>query len=335
MNEKAKALWKKYSSLNGSSLFLATIAAVIIFEIILQITKDGSGLMFLTADNLLGILRQQVYIGIVAFGLTLVMITGNIDLSVGSMLTFMCCVCATIMMRTDNGLLGIFGTIAIGAICGLVNGVLVCYVKLNSFITTLGTSSIFMALALKLSSGTILVIPDNCDPLFQAVGISSFGPIHILIVWFVVVAVVLGLLLSRTVFGQQLYAIGSNSTAARFSGIRSKRNTTIAYVITGACVGLAAMLMLANVKSSNPQASNGKEMEIILAVVLGGVAVSGGKGSVWGTIIGVLFYGVLSAGFTMMNLSIYIQWVIMGIIMVFALSMDVMKERGVKLWKKK
>lgn len=336
--EKVKndqSLWKRFNSLNGSSVFIAMIAAIIIFEIVLQITKDGSGLLFITPDNLMGILRQQVYIGIIAFGLTLVMITGNIDLSVGSMLTFMCCVCAKIMMSTDNGLLGIFGTLAIGAFCGLVNGILVCYVKLNSFITTLGTSSIFMALALRISSGTILVIPDNCDPVFQAVGITSFGPIHILIVWFVVVALVLGFILSRTVFGQQLYAIGASPVSARYSGIRGKRNTAISYAITGLCVGLAAVLMMANVKSSNPQASNGKEMEIILAVVLGGVSVAGGKGSVWGTIIGVMFYGVLSAGFTMMNLSIYIQWVIMGIIMVFALSMDVMKERGIKLWKKK
>ena len=327
--------WKRFMSLNGSSMFIAMLAVIILFEVFLQITKPGGGLRFVSPDNIMSILRQQVYNGIIAFGLTLVMITGNIDLSVGSMLTLMCCVCAKIMMGTDNGILGIFGTIAIGGVCGLLNGVLVSYVKLNSFITTLGTSSIFTALALRLSSGTVLVIPDNCDPLFQAMGITSFGPVHILIVWFVIVAVILGLLLSRTVFGQQLYTIGSNPVAARFSGIRAKRDTTISYVITGLCVGLAAVLMMANVKSSNPQAASGKEMEIILAIVLGGVAVTGGKGSVWGTIIGVMFYGVLSAGFTQMNITTYIQWVIMGVIMVAALSLDVLKERGITLWKKK
>ena len=335
MSNKKESLWKRFMSLNGSAIFVAMIVVIVLFEIFLQVTKSGSGLKFITPDNLMSILRQQVYIGIVAFGLTLVMITGNIDLSVGSMLTFLCCVCAKIMMANDNGLIGIFGTVAIGGLCGLVNGVLVSYVKLNSFITTLGTSSIFTALALRISSGTVLVIPDNCDPVFQAVGISSFGPVHILIVWFVVIAVVLGLLLSRTVFGQQLYTIGSNPVAARFSGIRAKRNTTLSYVITGLCVGFAAVLMMANVKSSNPQASNGKEMEIILAIVLGGVSVTGGKGSVWGTIIGVMFYGILSAGFTQMNLSTYVQWVIMGVIMVCALSLDVLKERGITLWKKK
>ena len=328
--------WSRFMSLNGSAVFLAMLVVMVIFEVFLQITRPGSsGLLFITPDNLLSILRQQTYVGIIAFGLTLVMITGNIDLSVGSMLTFLCCVCAKIMMGSDNGLLGIFGTIGVGAVCGLVNGILVSYVKLNSFITTLGTSSIFTALALKLSSGTVLVIPNDCDPLFQAVGVTSFGPVHILIIWFVVVALVLGFVLSRTVYGQQMYTIGSNPVAARFSGIRVRRNTAVGYLITGLCVGFAAVLMMANVKSSNPQAASGKEMDIILAIVLGGVSITGGKGSVWGTIIGVMFSGILTTGFTQMNLSNYLQWVVMGVIMVCALSLDVMKEGRIKLWKKK
>lgn len=331
-----RSVWSKFMALNGSAVFLAMIAVILVFELYLQATRPGAeGLLFMTPSNLIGILRQQAYVGVIAFGLTLVMITGNIDLSVGNMLTFMCCVTAWIMMNTDNGILGVFGSLAIGAVCGLLNGILVSYVKLNSFITTLGTSSVFSALALMLSSGKVLVIPNDCDPLFQLAGTASFGPISILIVWFLVVALVLGFILSRTVYGQQLYAIGANPVAARFSGIHSKRNTTIAYVVTGLCVGLASVMTMANVKSSNPQASSGKEMDIILCVVLGGVSIAGGKGSVWGTIIGVMFYGVLSAGFTQMNLAETQKWVIMGIIMVAVLSFDALKERGVKLWKRK
>jgi len=327
--------WSRFMSLNGSAVFLAMIAVIVIFEVYLQITRGGGGLLFATPANLMSILRQQVYVGLVAFGLTLVMITGNIDLSVGSMLTFMCCVVGVIMIKTDNALLGVVGALGVGALCGLVNGVLVSYFKLNSFITTLGTSSIFTALALMLSEGTILVIPDTASRAFQWLGTATFGPVHILIVWFVIVALILGFILSRTVYGQHLYTIGSNQIAARFSGIRTNRDITIAYIITGLCVGLAALVMMANAKSSNPQSSSGKEMDIILAVVLGGVAVTGGKGSVWGTIIGVMFSGVLSAGFTQMNMSTYQQWIIMGVIMVFALSLDTLKGKGVKLWKKK
>ncbi len=330
-----RSRWTKFMSLNGAAVFIAMIIAIIVFEIYGQVTRGGGGLVFMTPDYLMSILRQQVYIGLIAFGLTLVMITGNIDLSVGNMLTFTCCVAGWMMINTNNGVLSIVVTIAVGALCGLFNGVLVSYVRLNSFITTLGASSIFSALAQMMSSGTVLVIPPDCDPLFSAFGTTNFGPISILIVWFVVVAVVLGLILSRTVYGQQMYTIGANPIAARFSGIRTKRNTLIAYAVTGLCVGLAGALTMANVQSANPQAASGKEMEVILCVVLGGMSITGGKGSVWGTIIGVMFYGVLKAGFTSMDLSEYQTWVIMGIIMVAVLSLDALKGKGVKLWKRK
>ena len=330
-----KDYWSKFMSLNGASVFVAMIAVLIIFEIYLQLTRGGIGLLFVTPSNLLGILRQQYYVGIIAFGLTFVMITGNIDLSIGSMFTMMCCVTAMTMMKTDSAIAAIVVSLGVGALCGLFNGVLVSYLKLNSFITTLGSSSIFTAIALMLSAGTILVIPDTCDPMFKMLGTAKIGPISILIVWFVVVAVILGYILSRTVFGKQLYVIGANPVAARYSGIKVNRNTTIAYVITGVCVGLAALIVMANTLSSNPQTGSGEEMDIILAVVLGGVAINGGKGSVWGTIIGVLFTGVLAAGFTQMDLNIYVQWVLMGLIMVFALSTDALKGKGGKLWKRK
>ena len=330
-----RSLWARFMSLNGAAVFIAMIIAIIVFEIYGQVTRGGGGLVFMTPDYLMSILRQQVYIGLIAFGLTLVMITGNIDLSVGNMLTFTGCVAGWMMINTNNGILSIVVTLGVGVLCGLFNGILVSYLKLNSFITTLGASSIFSALAQMMSSGTVLVIPTDSDPVFSLIGTVSFGPISILIVWFVLVAVVLGLILSRTVYGQQMYSIGANPVAARFSGIRSKRNTMIAYVITGLCVGLAGALTMANVKSANPQAASGKEMEVILCVVLGGMSITGGKGSVWGTVIGVMFYGVLKAGFTSMDLSEYQTWVIMGIIMVAVLSMDALKGKGVKLWKKK
>ena len=334
--EQKQSLWKNISSMNGVSVFIAMVVVAILFEIVLQITKGGSGgLIFLTTKNLGSILRQQLYVGIIAFGMTLVMITGEIDLSGGYQLTFLCSLCALLIMKTDNAAIGILGTLAVGAICGLFNGFLVAYLKLNSFITTLGSSSIFSALALMVSAGTVLVIPASASPAFQWFGTASFGPISILIVWFIIVAIVIGFLLHKTIYGQQMYIIGSNPIAAKFSGIKYKRNKLIAYMIVGLCCGLAAIVMMANIKSANPQSSSGYEMQVILCVVLGGCAVQGGKGSIGGTIIGVLFYGVLNTGFTMMNLTEYQRMIVMGLIMVFVLSMDILKERGVKLWKKK
>ena len=190
-----RSLWSKFMSLNGSSILIATVAAFILFEIVLQVRSGGgSGLIFMSPANLMLILRQQVYIGVIAFGLTLVMLTGNIDLSVGNMLTFLCCLCAKIVMSTNNVAMALLGTMGVGLVCGLFNGVLVSYVRLNSFITTLGASSIYSALAIMVSAGTVLVIDTNASPAFQALGKTSFGPVHILIVWFVVVAIVLGLI---------------------------------------------------------------------------------------------------------------------------------------------
>jgi len=332
---KKQSLWSRITSKNGASVLLAMIAVMILFEIVAQVQKGGGGLIFLSSSNLMIIVRSVLYTGIMAFGMTLVMITGNIDLSVGSQMTLLCSVCAIFIMKTDNAFVGIVGTLAVGALLGLCNGLLVSYLKLNSFITTLGTSSIYTALALMVSAGTVLVIPNDCSAAFRWFGTASFGPFSILIVWFIVVALILGILLSKTIYGQQLYVVGSNPTVARFSGIRYKRNTTIAYVITGLCCALSAVVTMANVKSANPQSGSGAEMDVILCVVLGGCAVTGGKGSIWGTVIGVLFYGVLDNGFTMLNLSTYKRWVVMGIIMVFVLSMDALKERGIKLWKKK
>lgn len=333
-----RSLWTKFKELNGSSMFIAMLVAIVLFEVLLQIKNpDSMGLVFMTPTNLAMILRQQVYVGIVAAGLTLVMLTGNIDLSVGNMLTMMCCFCAKFMMVTDNAAVSVLGTIALAGVFGLLNGVLVSYVKLNSFITTLGTSSVFYALALMVSAGTVLVLPSDCSAAFQWLGSAKFfgGSLSILIVWFVLVVVVLGVLLSKTVYGQQLYAIGANPVAARFSGIKYKRNITIAYLITGLCVGLAAAITMANTLSANPQSATGKEMQVILCVVLGGCAVNGGKGSVWGTVIGVMFYGVLSAGFTSLSMSQYLQWMVMGIIMLVALSLDIAKGKGVRLWKRR
>lgn len=336
-NEK-ESLVKRFFALNGSSVFVAMIIVAVVFEIAIQISRAGSGssgLVFLTANNFLAIFRQQVYIGIIAFGMTLIMITGNIDLSVGYQLTFLGCLCGLLMVNYDNAALAIVVTLVAGVICGLFNGILVGYVKLNSFITTLGSSSIFAALAILVSAGTVIVIGDGCDPAFNFVGKASFGPVSILVIWFVITAVVLALLLSRTVYGQQLYMIGSNPVAARFSGIRSARNIAIAYGITGLLCGLGAVITMSNVHSANPQAASGKEMEVILCVVLGGCAVNGGKGSVWATIIGVLFYGILNSGFTMLGFNEQIRMIIMGLIMVFVLSMDALKGKGVKLWKRK
>lgn len=321
-------LWQNFMSKPGAGVFLALIAFIILISIVAPMV---TGSQFLTFNNIIQIFRQQTYIGIIACGMTLVMITGNIDLSVGSQLTMMTVLCAQISQVCGD--LAIPITLVIGLGCGLLNGILVSGLKLNAFITTLGTGSIYGAMALILVTGHTL---RASTALFDALGKGSiFGVVPVPVVVLLVVVLVFAFLLSRTVFGQRLYAIGANPVAARYSGIRSRRDVAITYILNGLCCALAAVILLARSESANPQIGASKEMDIILAVVLGGTSILGGKGSIWGTVVGFLFIGFMSSGFTFLAFDEYFQWIIMGVILIVALAIDVLSEKGVKLWKRK
>lgn len=327
-NNRAAALWKSFIAKPGAGVFLALIVFIIAISIIAPAVTGGR---FLTWTNIIQIFRQQTYIGIIACGMTLVIVTGNIDLSVGSQLTMMTVLAA--QMSQTMGDWAIPMTLIVGIVCGLINGLLISGLKLNAFITTLGTGSIYGALALILVTGHTLRAK---TAVFDLLGMGSiFGVIPISVVVLLVVILVTAFLLGRTVYGQRLYAIGANPVAARYSGIRSRRDVAIAYTINGLCCAIAAIILIARAESANPQIGASKEMDIILAVVLGGTSVLGGKGSVWGSVVGFLFIGFMSSGFTFLAFSEYIQWVVMGVILVAALAIDVMNERGVKLWKRK
>ena len=322
------SVWKSFLSKPGAGVFVALIIFIIAISIIAPMVTGGQ---FLTWTNIIQIFRQQTYIGIIACGMTLVMITGNIDLSVGSQLTMMTVLAAQISQTMGDFAIPV--VLLIGALCGLLNGLLVSGLKLNAFITTLGTGSIYGAMALILVTGHTLRAK---TAVFDALGAGSiFGVIPYSVIVLLAVVVIFAFVLSRTVFGQRLYAIGANPTAARYSGIRSRRDVAITYILNGLCCALAAIVLIARSESANPQIGASKEMDIILAVVLGGTSILGGKGSVWGTVVGFLFIGFMSSGFTFLALSEYLQWIVMGIVLVVALAIDVMNEKGVKLWKRK
>ncbi len=321
-------VWRAYISKPGAGVFLALIAFIILVSILAPHVTGGR---FLTVSNIINVFRQQTYIGIIACGMTLVMITGNIDLSVGSQLTLMSVMCAQLSRRMGNT--AIVLTLLIGLVCGLINGLLVSGLRLNAFISTLGTGSVYGALTLILASGQSV---RASTPLFEAIGSGSvLGVVPVPVLILLAVVIVFAFLLSRTVFGQRLYAIGANPVAARFSGIHSRRDVAITYVLNGLCCAIAAVTLVARSNSVNPQIGASKEMDIILAVVLGGTSILGGKGSVWGTVVGFLFIGFMSSGFTFLRFDQYTQWIVMGVILIIALAIDVLSERGVKLWKRK
>lgn len=308
-------------SLPGVGVFIALIIFIIAVSIIAPMVTGGK---FLTWTNIINVFRQQTYIGVIACALTLVIITGNIDLSVGSQLTMMTVLCAK--WSQTMGDLAIPLTLLVGLACGLINGCLVNGFQINSFITTIGTGSIYGALTLIFATGHTV---RNSSAVLDFIGTGNvFGVIPMPIVILLVIVVIFAFIARRTVFGQKLYAIGANPMAAHFSGIKNRFDVAAAYSLTGLCCAVAAVLLIARSVSANPQIGTGKEMDIILAVVLGGTSVLGGKGSVWGTVVGFLFIGFMSSGFTFLAFSTYMQWIITGVILLAALAIDVSKERS-------
>lgn len=325
--QKIKNGFKRFMSFSGSGVLLAMIAFIILVSILAPIITGGN---FLTWTNITNVFRQNAHIGIICCAMTYIIITGNIDLSVGSLLTMLSVLCAK--FTSISPIFAIFATLALGLICGAVNGALVAGLKLNAFITTLGTGSIFGALTLIIASGHTVRVE---EPIFNFIGAGSILGIPAPVIIAAVVIVIFAFVLKRTVYGQRLYAIGANPKASRFSGIRAQQEVFIAYCLSGLCCAIAAIIYIARSVSANPQLASGKEMDIILAVVLGGTSILGGKGSIWSSVIGFLFIGFMSAGFTFLGLNQYMQWIIMGVILVFALATDVANERGVNFWKRK
>lgn len=325
--EKIKNGWKRFMSFSGSGVLLAMIAFIILVSILSPIITGGN---FLTWTNITNVFRQQAHIGIICCAMTYVIITGNIDLSVGSLLTLLTVLCAK--FTHVSPLFAIFATLALGVVAGAVNGILVAGLKLNAFIATLATGSIYGALTLIIASGHTVRVT---EPIFDFIGAGNLLGIPTPVIIAFVVVLVFAFILQRTVYGQRLYAIGANPRASRYSGIRAQQEVFITYCLSGLCCGIAAIIYIARSVSANPQLASGKEMDIILAVVLGGTSILGGKGSVWSSVIGFLFIGFMSSGFTFLGLNQYMQWIIMGVILIFALATDVANERGVNLWKAK
>jgi len=321
MNEKrSTTILRRLMASPGAGVLAALIVFIIAVSIIAPSVTGGN---FLAWTNISNVFRQQAYIGIVACAMTLVIITGHIDLSVGSQLTLLTVLCAKLSQSV--GAWAIPLTILAGMACGIINGLLVKGFQINGFITTLGTGSIFGALTFILGTGNTERVR---LPLFEYIGAGNvFGVIPMPVVILVFVIAICAFVAKKTVFGQRLYAIGANPMAAHFSGVKSRLNVAVAYAVCGLSCGISSVVLLSRAVSANPQIASSKEMDIILAVVLGGTSVLGGKGGVLGTVIGFMFTGFMSSGFTFLAFSTHLQWIITGVVLLAALAVDVSRER--------
>lgn len=279
---------------------------------------------FITVDNFLNVLRRSSVYGIIALGMTFVIISGGIDLSVGSLLALCGMFSAGLMIWLGGPEPGVgvmvLGTVAglvTGAVGGTVSGVLITRLKLQPFIATLGTMSLYRGIALVMYDGQPINVAS-----YRYLGEGALMGIPISVVLFVVVTVISGAMLHFTRFGRHVYAIGSNFQAAYHAGVKVDRTVLGVYLLGGLFTGLGAMIAMSRTVSAQPTAGVGAELDVIAAVVIGGASLSGGRGTVTGTIVGSLLISFLRNGCTLMGISTNAQLIVIGVVIVFAVALD-------------
>jgi len=276
---------------------------------------------FLSPDNLLNLLRQVSINGLIAFGMTFVILTGGIDLSVGSILAFSSAMTALIITSGVDPMFAMLLGCLVGLLAGAVNGLLVTAGGMAPFIATLATMTIYRGATLVVTDGNpITGLGDSL--MFQLFGKGYFFGIPVPAVTMAVTFVILYIILNKTVFGRETYAIGGNETAAALSGIKVNRRKIMIYALSGLMSALAGIILASRLDSAQPTAGETYELDAIAAVVLGGTSLMGGKGRIAGTLIGVLIIGVLNNGLNLIGVSSFYQQIIKGLVIVIAVLID-------------
>ncbi|MGW7290246.1 ABC transporter permease, partial [Streptomyces sp. NPDC054847] len=277
---------------------------------------------FLTTQNLLNVGVQAAVTAILAFGVTFVIVSAGIDLSVGSVAALSATVLA--WTATSEGVpvwLAVVLAVATGAACGLVNGALVSYGKLPPFIATLAMLSIGRGLSLVISQGSPIAFPDSVSGLGDTLG--GWLPVPVLVM--IAMGLLTALILGRTYIGRSMYAIGGNEEAARLSGLRVKRQKLVIYALSGLFAAVAGVVLASRLASAQPQAAQGYELDAIAAVVIGGASLAGGVGKASGTLIGALILAVLRNGLNLLSVSAFWQQVVIGVVIALAVLLDTLR----------
>ncbi len=302
------------------------LIAFVVFMIVFALANQR----FIAIDNISGVIRSSAILGVMALGVTFVVIGGNLDLSVGSMMSF-----STIVVLDLHDKIG--PTLAIPAMFGLTMalgafiGFLVGYLKLNSLIVTLGMLSAIHGLTLTWSGGQNMDIADKSGTWFSVFGRGSVAGVDVPILIFAGLAIVLSLILAKTPFGRKVYAVGGNGKAATFSGIPRARIVFMTYLISSFCVACAGLLQASRSMGSQNTVGQGMELEVLAAVILGGASLLGGSGTIFKTVIGVLILGFIQNGLLLMGLAFYVQYVVTWVIIILAVWLDIAAKRG-RFW---
>lgn len=296
---------------------LGPLFGLILIIVIVSIMNPS----FLAISNILNVLRQVSISALIAFGMTFVILTGGIDLSVGSTLALTGAIVASLLSGGVDPILSMGIALILGLILGAVNGVIITKGKVAPFIATLATMTIYRGLTLVFTNGKpISGLGDHVS--FQLFGKGYFLGIPIPVVTTILTFVIFYFILHNTTFGRRVYAVGGNEEAAKLSGINADRVKIWVYAISGLMSALAALILTSRLNSAQPTAGQSYELDAIAAVVLGGTSLNGGKGWIFGTLFGALIIGVLNNGMNLIGVSSFWQQVVKGIVILLAVLLD-------------
>jgi ribose transport system permease protein len=306
--------------LGSSQLVLGVILAVLCIAISIAAPQ------FYSEANIIAILRQCALVLIVASGMTMLIITAEVDLSVGASLAFVGCIGMAVLNSTHSLALGMLAALAFAGGVGLFNGLVVTRLRVNSLIATIGTM-------MMLQGGVYLFTREavqNHNQLtsFTDLGAGYVGAVPVPVILAALIFVVAYVTLRFTTLGRYLYAVGANEKAVRLSGLRSERLKLFAFVLTGLCVGVAGMILSSLMNAGQPTAGRGFELTVIAAVILGGTSLLGGRGSLFGTLLGVLVLKVIDNGIIILGWNQDLQMVVPGVIIILATYLDIIRNKA-------
>lgn len=292
---------------------------VIIGFILLCVVMSIASPVFLTGRNMLSILKQTAVIGVISAGMTVIIISGNFDISVGYICACAGAITALLIKSGINPILAILIALVFGATVGIISGIAVAKFAIPSMIATLGMGQIINGFMLFITGGYPISVT---SPIMEIIGKSTFLRIPILIYFFILAIIVINFILKKTILGRHIYAVGGNEEASRVSGVSVKGVKVLAFVISSALAAFAGVMLTARVGTATVTMGSGYELKAIASVVIGGTCVSGGEGNAWKTIIGVLLMGVISNSFNLLGVEVFFQYILEGLIILLAVGFD-------------
>jgi ribose transport system permease protein len=310
--------WRKYLQIREVNILIALIFMVIIMSVISP--------YFLKQDNIFNILRGMSTIGIMAIGQTMVIITGGIDLSVGSILAVSSMLTARLITVHDqNALIAVICGLIFGLLLGTISGLIITRFKINPFITTLGMLSIGRGLTYLLATGVKGSVASNIPMQNNSIiflGSGYLGPVPFSVVLLLILLILATIFLNRTVPGRYIYAVGSNERSARLSGVPVNKIRVFVYAISGFFCALAGIILTGRLSTAATNIGIGNELDVIAAVVIGGASLQGGEGTVTGAIIGATIMAIVRNAFVLLHIPNHFQTITIGIVIILAVGLD-------------